>query len=371
MELTKVILYHVVVKLREVFETSFGKTIDRHCVIVKVEDAYGEAGWGEAPVDDAPLYSYETVDTTLYVYKEFFTPVLSKDRVVESPRDIQSKLSIFRGYRMAKAGLEFALWDLYSRRLGKPLYKVLGGIRDRVEPGISIGVIGDLSALIKAVDKYLERGYRRVKVKAKPGWDLEPVKAIRKTFGEIPLMIDANASYTINYASVFKELDKYELLMIEQPLNYDDLYEHSVLQSMIRTPICLDESIKSLSDALTGARIGSMKVINVKPARVGGLHEAKLINDYMKDLGIPIWIGGMLETGIGRGFQVAAATLNNVRYPNDISESSRYYEEELVEPPWTLNSDGTITAPSKPGIGVDVIEERVIKYSKKITEFKL
>lgn len=371
MELTKVVLYHVVVKLREVFETSFGRTIDRHCIIVRIEDSYGETGWGEVPVDDAPLYSYETVDTTLYVYREFFMPVLSKGRVIESPKDVQSKLSIFRGYRMAKAGLEFALWDLYSRSLRKPLYKVLGGVRDRVESGISIGVIGDLSALTKAVDKYLERGYRRVKVKVKPGWDLEPVKAIRKTFGEIPLMIDANASYTISYASIFKELDKYELLMIEQPLHYDDLYEHSVLQSMIKTPICLDESIKGLSDALTGARIGAMRVINVKPARVGGLHEAKLINDYMKELNVPIWIGGMLETGIGRGFQVAAATLDNVKYPNDISESSRYYEEELVEPPWTLNNDGTITVPSKPGIGVDVIEERVAKYSRKIIEFKL
>ncbi len=371
MELKKITFYHVVTRLRESFETSFGKTIDRHCVIIAVEDNEGIVGWGEAPVDDGPWYSYETVDTTLYVYKEFIVPLLMKNPVLEKPVDFQELVRKIRGYRMAKAGIEFALWDLYAKENNMPLYKIIGGVRNRVESGISIGVIGDMNALIKAVDKYLERGYRRVKIKIKPGWDIEPVKMIRKEFGDIPLQVDANAGYTLADKHVFMELDKYDLLMIEQPLFYEDLYEHSILQSLIKTPLCLDESIRSLHDVMAGAKLGSFRIVNVKPARVGGLLETILIHDYTMRHGIPIWIGGMLETGIGRGFQVAAATLPNVKYPNDISESARYYEEELVEPPWTLNKDGTIAVPEKPGIGVEVLEERVKKYSRKILEYRL
>ncbi len=367
----KIRLYHFVARLRESFETSFGKTIDRHCVLVAVEDSSGLIGWGEAPVDDGPWYSYETVDTTLYVYREFIIPLLKKHSGIEHPVEFQDIVSSIRGYRMAKAGIEFALWDLYAKSLGKPLYKLIGGVRDYIVSGVSIGVIGDMDRLIKSVEYYLDRGYRRVKIKIKPGWDVEPVKTIRKLFGDIPLQVDANAAYTLFDKHVFLELDKYGLTMIEQPLSYEDLYEHSILQSMIKTPICLDESIKSLSDAIAGHRLGSYRVINVKPARVGGILETIKIHDYTMMHNIPIWIGGMLETGIGRAFQVAAATLPNVRYPNDISESSRYYEEEIVEPPWTLRSNGTIEVPKKPGIGVEVLEEKIEKYAKRKYEYKL
>lgn len=371
MELKRIVFYHVVTRLRESFETSFGKTVDRHCIIVAVEDTEDVVGWGEAPVDDGPWYSYETVDTTLYVYREFIVPLLRKKHVLNNPCEFIDIVKPIRGYRMAKAGIEFALWDLYAKKKNIPLYKLLGGVRDRVEVGVSIGIIGNMDRLIKAIDKYLERGYRRVKIKIKPGWDIEPVKVIRKIFGDIPLQVDANASYTLKDKHVFQKLDEYNLLMIEQPLSYEDLYEHSILQSMLKTPLCLDESIRSLSDVMAGYKLGSFRIVNVKPARVGGLLETILIHDYTMENNIPIWIGGMLETGIGRGFQVASATLPNVKYPSDISESSRYYEEELVEPPWTLNSDGTISVPGKPGIGVEVLEDRVRKYSKRILEYRI
>ncbi len=371
MELKSIKLYHVVMELKEYFETSFGGTKKRHCVLIAIEDSTGIIGWGEAPVDDGPWYSYETVDTTLYIYREFIIPILMKNPHVNKPEDFVKLVSRIRGYRMAKAGIEFALWDLYAKYLKKPLYRVIGGIRNKILSGVSIGVIGKMNLLLKLIDDYLERGYRRIKIKIAPGWDIEPVKVIRKEYGSIPLQVDANAAYTLDQTSVFKELDKYNLLMIEQPLYYEDLYMHSVLQSMIKTPICLDESIRGLHDVMAGHRLGSFKIINVKPARVGGLLETIKINDYSIENHIPLWIGGMLETGIGRAFQVAAATLPAIKYPNDISESSRYYEEDIVEPPWTLEKDGTIKPLEKPGIGVEVLEDKIEKYSIKQYKYSL
>ena len=370
MEVVKVDVYHVVMRLKTPFETSFGKTVDRHGVIVRVEDSSGVVGWGEAPVEDGPWYSYETVETTLYVYKEFLIPRLLKLGSLEHPKEFLDFVEGVRGYRMAKAGIEMALWDLKAKVEGKPLYKLLGGVRDYVVSGVSIGVIGDEEALLKSVSKFLEEGYRRIKIKIKPGWDVNPVKLIRREFGGIPLQVDANAAYTLEHMEVFKELDNYDLLMIEQPLSYEDLYDHAELQSQIKTPICLDESIKNLHDVKAALRLGSCRVINVKPARVGGLYESKLIHNYTMSKGIPIWVGGMLETGIGRGHLVAIATLPNVKYPCDISGSSRYWEEDVVEPPWILRKDGTIGLPEKPGIGVEVVEERLSKYLRNKLEFR-
>ena len=365
MEVKRIVFYHVVMRLRDQFETSFGKTIDRHCVIVRVDTREGLTGWGEAPVDDGPWYSWETVETTLYVYREFIVPLIRKNPVIDHPRDFIELTRRIRGYRIAKAGLEYALWDLYAKQQKQPLYKVIGGVRDEIESGVSIGVIGDMNWLLKLVGKYLEHGYKRIKVKIAPGWDVEPVKAIRREYGDIPLQVDANASYTLDHIKVFKELDQYNLLMIEQPLHYEDLYEHSILQEMIKTPICLDESIKNIYDAKAGYKLGSYRVINIKPARVGGLLETIEINKFAVENNIPTWIGGMLETGIGRAFQVAAATLSSIKYPNDISESSRYYEEDIVEPPWTFVRKGYLKPRDRPGIGVEVKEDLLEKYTRK------
>ncbi len=369
MEIKRIRVYNLVMKLKSSFETSFGKTINRNCVIFGVEDSSGLIGWGESPVDEGPWYSYETVETTLYVAKDFLIPTLLKTKKINDPKDFVEMTKGVRGYRMAKAGIEMALWDLKAKLEGKPLYKILGGIRNYIESGISIGIIGDEEALLKAVGSFLEEGYKRVKIKIKQGWDLKPIKLIREEFGEIPLQVDANAAYSLEDLHLFKQMDDYNLLMIEQPLSYEDLHDHAELQSKIRTPICLDESIKSIYDAKVALKLGSCKIINIKPSRVGGLNETKLIHDYAMTKGIPVWIGGMLETGIGRSHLIASATLPNVKYPNDIGQSSRYWEEDIIEPPWVLRKDGTIPLNEKPGIGVEVIEERLMKYTKKQLEF--
>ncbi len=371
MLLKKISLYHVVMKLRDVFETSFGKTIDRHCIIIRLEDEEGIVGWGEAPVDDGPWYSYETIYTTLYVYREYIIPLLKKHRDLDSPYMFPEIVKRIRGYRIAKAGIEYALWDLYSKHRGEPLYRVIGGVREEVSIGVSIGVIGDMDKLLKYIGFFLDRGYSRIKIKIAPGWDVLPVKTIRREYGDILLQVDCNAGYCLKDREVFHELDRHGLLMIEQPLHYEDLYEHSILQRELETPICLDESIRNLSDVEAGYRLGSYRIVNVKPARVGGLIETMLINEYAYRNNIPIWIGGMLETGIGRAFQVAAATLSAIKYPSDISESNRYYEEDLVEPPWTMYRKGYLKPSSKPGIGVEVVEDRVMKYSAKTMEYSL
>jgi len=357
-------------KLKTPFETSFAKTVDRHCVLVEVEEEGGEIGWGEIPVDDNPYYHYETVETSLYIVKEFLAPKLLEVDF-SKPADFLNAVSKVRGYMMAKAGLEMALWDLLAKIKNKPLYALLGGVKTKIVSGVSIGIIGNMNSLLKSVSKFLDEGYRRIKIKIKHGWDIEPVKMIRKVFGDIPLHVDANAAYTLENVDIFQELDKYHLLMVEQPLHYEDLAEHAELQLKIKTPICLDESIKGIYDAKAAIKLGSCRIINIKPARVGGIEESMAIHDYALKHGIPVWIGGMLETGIGRGFQVALATLPNIKYPNDISASNRYYEEDIVEPPWTLNNDGTITVPQKPGIGVEVLEEKIEKYSKRTLEIKV
>jgi O-succinylbenzoate synthase len=356
-------LYHVAMKLREEFTTSFGSQSFRHSIIVKVEDKNGEAGWGEVVADQGPWYSYETVETAWHIIRDFIAPsVINKELDISRYIDTVSRI---RGHNMAKAGIEYALWDLKCKIEGIPLYKALGGVRDRVTVGVSIGIQKSIDLLINKISEYLDQGYRRIKIKIKPGWDVEVIKSIRKTFPNILLQADANAAYTLNELKILMELDKYELLMLEQPLHYDDLILHAFLQRRLRTPICLDESIKSVRDVVAAYKLGSCSIINVKPGRVGGLVETKKIHDYTAETGIPIWIGGMLETGIGRAFLIAAATLPNIKYPSDISASSRYWEEDVVEPEWTLNPDGTITAPNKPGIGVEILENKIKRFTVK------
>ncbi len=368
MRISEVKIIHYRAPLREPFTTSFGTMRVRDTVLIMLRDEEGYTGWGEAPVDNGPWYNPETVATAIHVIKDYIVSSL-KDKEIRHPCVLRGILSRIRGHNMAKAGVEFALWDLYAKRLGKPLYKIIGGVRNKVEAGLSIGVIGDMERLLRSVAAGLEKGYRRIKIKIKPGWDVLPVKTIRREYGDIPLQVDANAAYTLHDIPVFKELDKYDLLMIEQPLHYDDLYMHSILQQKIGTPICLDESIENIYDALAGYRLGSYRVINIKPARVGGLCETLAIHWFAHQHDIPVWIGGLLETGIGRAFQIAAATLPNIRYPNDISESSRFYVEEIVEPPWTLSKDGTYIVPEKPGIGVDVREDIIIKHAEKVLSY--
>jgi O-succinylbenzoate synthase len=372
LELRRIVVYEVWMTLRSEFRTSFGATRERPALIVRVEERGGEEGWGEVVAGEGPWYSYETYETAWLILDKYLAPALVRAGRVESPSDAMRLFSRVRGHNMAKAGLEEALWDLEAKLRGLPLWRLIGGVRDRIESGVSIGIQGSLEELVKVVSRYLDEGYKRIKIKIEPGWDVEPVRALRREFPDTPLQVDANAAYTLRDLRVFLELDKYELLMIEQPLHYDDLIDHAELARHLRTPICLDESIRGLRDAVAAFKLGSAHVINIKPGRVGGISESLRIHDFWgRLLGRPLWIGGMLETGVGRGHLVALATLPAVSYPNDISASSRYYDEDIVEPPWELERDGTIAAPSSPGIGREVVVERVERLSRRTREYRV
>ena len=255
---------------------------------------------------------------------------------------------------MAKAGLEAALWDLFAKSKNISLSKMLGGTRDKIDVGVSIGIQSSPAELVKKVEGYLAEGYKRIKIKISPGNDIQFVQALRKEFPDILLQVDANSAYELKHIDLFKQMDDYNLLLIEQPLGYEDIYDHSKLQRELKTPICLDESIHSLDDTRAAIELDSCRVINIKPGRVGGFTESKLIHDYCASKNIPVWCGGMLESGIGRAGNVALASLHNFTLPGDISASKRYYKQDIVEPEFVVNKDGTMDVPTKPGIGVEV-----------------
>lgn len=358
---TKVKLERVELRLIELelaapFETSFGREERKRAVIIALFGD-GAIGWGECVAGDGPWYSYETVETAWHLLREFLLPrVLGKELKAS---ELKAELAPIRGHPMAKAAVEAAFFDLWAKLEGRPLAELFGGERDRVPSGISIGIQEEIPQLLEEVARRLEEGYPRVKLKIKPGWDLEVVEAVRREFPKLKLQVDANSAYTLEDRWLFAELDRFELLLIEQPLDYDDLVDHAQLQRELRTPICLDESITSLAAARAALELGSCQVINIKPGRVGGPSQAIAIHELCRAKGIPVWCGGMLETGIGRAHNLALASLPGFTLPNDISASSRYFPEDLIEPEIELNPDGTITVPRGPGIGVEVVKERL------------
>ncbi len=349
--------------LKSEFTTSFGSTRLRPAILVRVEEEGGEEGWGEIVAGEGPWYSHETVWTAWHVLRDYIVRLMPREA---DPEAFNRSVSGIRGHNMAKAGVEMALWDLRARLESKPLWRLLGGVRSRVPVGVSVGIQASIEELLRVVAGYLEQGYRRVKLKIKPGWDLEPVEAVRREYPDLALQVDANAAYSFLDAPRLAALDDYGLLMIEQPFHYEDLVWHADFQSMVSTPICLDESITGPHRAMEALRLDAARVINVKPGRVGGIQASLEIHGkWSLWAGRPIWIGGMLETGIGRGHLVALATLPGVRYPSDISASDRYYEEDIVDEPWTLNPDSTISARERPGIGVDPDWGRIEKYARR------
>ncbi|ABL77673.1 o-succinylbenzoate synthase [Thermofilum pendens] len=362
MEIRKLELFYLEMKLKEEFRTSFGSVSTRPVVLVRVEEKGGEEGWGELVADRGPWYSYETYETSSLVIRKFIAPSLV-GRDIEEVEDFHRLVASIRGYPMAKTAVEEALLDLEARMEGRSVSEVLGGSRQEIEAGVSIGIKASVEELLREVRRRLEEGYQRIKVKIKPGYDVEVVKRIREEFGDIRLQVDANGAYSLRDIGVFRELDRFNLLMLEQPLAYDDLYEHSVLSRKISTPVCLDESIRSLHDLVVASILGSAEVVNVKPARVGGVLKAKSILEVAAKLGWGAWVGGMLETGIGRAFLVALASLPFVNYPNDISASNRYWDEDIVEPPWEITPRGTIAVPRRRGLGVEVKRELVDRLS--------
>ncbi len=370
LELRRIELYEIWVKLREEFETSFGKTIERPAILIRVEEKSGEEGWGECVAGEGPWYSYETWETAWHILNEFIVPkVLEKGDIdIDGYENLVSKI---RGHNMAKASLEMSLWDLEAKLRGIPLWRLLGGKNRHISSGVSIGIQKSVDELIKKVGDFLEKGYRRIKIKIRPGYDLGPISRIRDEYGyDLPLQVDANSAYRIEDLDVFRKIDNYALLMIEQPLHYKDLVDHAELARHIKTPICLDESIEDVNDARKAYYLGSAMIINIKPGRVGGLKETLKIHDFWYSVANrPVWIGGMLETGIGRGHLVAAATLPGVKYPSDISASDKYFEKDIVEPEWVLNKDSTITAPERPGIGVEVLFDEIKKGVRRSKVF--
>ncbi len=341
------------------FETSFGRTTRRRILIVRVFEKSGASGYGECVAAEGPFYNHETVDTAWLITAKYIGPLLTKARV-ETAEQVNAALGPIRGNQMAKAGVEAAVWDLEAKIAGRPLWQHLGGVRDEINCGVSIGLQETTEALVDKVAHELDCGYQRIKIKIKPGRDVQLVEAIRARFPDITLSVDANSAYSLNgHLSVVKQLDEYDLLMIEQPLAPGDLVDHAKLQGAIKTPICLDESIVSLADTRHALELGSCRIINIKLGRVGGHTEVRLIQAYASEHGIPVWCGGMLEAGIGRAHNIALSTLPGFTLPGDVSASGRYWDEDIIEPPVTVSPQGTIKAPTAPGIGYEVNEARI------------
>ncbi len=368
MLIEKIQLHHIKMELVSPFTTSMGTEYDEEHIIVKV-DSEGVTGWGESVAEGTPFYSYETVQTAWHILQDFLIPsILGKN--IKSIDEAINNYAKVRGHMMAKAGLEAALWDVFAKSKNISLSKILGGTRDRVDVGVSIGIQSSESELIEKVSDYLKEGYKRIKIKISPGNDVKFIKSLRKEFPDILLQVDANSAYKLEDVKLFKEMDEYNLLLIEQPLGFADIYDHSKLQREIKTPICLDESIHSLDDTQAAIELDSCRVINIKPGRVGGFTESKLIHDYCSSKNIPVWHGGMLESGIGRAGNVALASLPNFTLPGDISASKRYYKDDIVEPEFLVNPDGTMDVTTKPGIGVEVNIKKLEKVTLEKKSFE-
>jgi O-succinylbenzoate synthase len=354
-------LREITLTLKEPFQISSGTASERRILLVELEGSDGLVGWGECTAGELPNYGPETIDTAWHAIREWVAPrVLGQD--FAGPEEIHPALDAnFRGHNMAKAAIEMGAWELAARSEGIPLAKKLGGTRDRIRVGISLGIQKSPQALVEKARAALERGYRKVKIKIKPGADVDYLRAVRDALGsEAPLMADANNAYTLETAESLLPLDELGLMMIEQPLAWDDLLRHAELQKRMKTPICLDESITSVDRAADMIALGSGRIVNIKPGRVGGFRQSIAIHDLCAAHGIPVWCGGMLESGVGRAHNVALASLPNFTIPGDVSPSERYWEEDIVIPEWTMDREGWIDVPiDQTGMGVRVDRDRL------------
>ena len=332
------------------FRTSFGEESLKRAILVGVE-AGGAQGWGECAASEEPRYSEEWLDGAWAMLRDFLAPSLIRAGSVRDPDEVGERLRWVRGHRMAKASLEAAVLDAWLRSRGQGLASFLGSVRERVPCGVSVGIAPSVEALLEEIQGYLARGYQRVKLKIEPGRDVDVVSKVRKVLPTTPLSVDANAAYRLENLSVFQALDELGLVMIEQPLHHEDLADHVRLQEQLETPVCLDESIRSAHDAAIAIQLRACRIINIKPGRVGGVLEAKRLHDVAVEAGVPVWIGGMLETGVGRAANVALAALPGVTMPGDTSASERYFKEDITEP-FVVDPHGTMAVPKGPGIGV-------------------
>jgi O-succinylbenzoate synthase len=363
MRVRKITLREIHLPLIAPFQTSFGTSTLRRIPLIEV-DVDGVIGWGECTAGEDPYYSYETVETAWHIIRDFLWPML-KGREFSSASEIHGIISHVRGHNMAKAAVETAIWDAEAKHKNLPLAKLLGGTREEISSGVSIGIQPSIEALIAKVEKELAAGYQRIKIKIMPGSDIEPARALRARFPRIRLMVDANSAYTLADAPLLKKLDDFFLIMIEQPLGHDDIYSHAALQRQLDTPICLDECIHDYEHARAAIEIGACKIINVKLGRVGGHTSARQIHDLCQSKSVPVWCGGMLESGIGRGHNIAMSTLPNFTLPGDVSASKRYWAEDIIEPEVEVSARGTIRVPTAPGIGYTPRIDRIESLTKR------
>ncbi|MBA4071147.1 MAG: o-succinylbenzoate synthase [Gemmatimonas sp.] len=358
--LDQITLREIHLPLREPFRISSGTVSQRRICLLELHDASGAVAWSECVAGEWPNYSSETIDTAWLAIEAYVAPRVLGVRF-DAPGAVHAVLERdFRGHQMAKAAVEMGIWGVAAAQEGVPLAQLIGGVRDRIAVGISLGIQPSPQALVDRASAAFAEGYHKVKIKIGPGHDIDFVRAAREALPSAELMADANNAYTLADAAVLAELDELNLMMIEQPLAHDDLVRHAQLQRSLRTALCLDESITSLERAQDMVTLGAGRIINIKPGRVGGFTPSLAIHDYCQQQGIPVWCGGMLESGIGRAYNVALASLPNFTLPGDLSPSRRYWEQDIVTPEWTMAPDGTMAVPlDRPGIGVDVDTARV------------
>ena len=356
LQLERVELREIELPLKAPFETSFGRFTRRRILVVKAFDRRGMAGYGECVAPEGPFFNHETIDTAWLITTKYIAPLLEAARI-RCAAQVRRALAPIRENRMAKAGIEAAIWDLEAKIAEQPLWRYIGGTRAEIACGVSIGLQDSTEALLAKVSREIEAGYQRIKIKIKPGKDALPVEAVRRRFPNITLSVDANCAYSLDTdGPLFSRLDDVGLLMIEQPLAPGDLVDHARLQRGLKTSICLDESIVSSANARHAHELGACRIINIKLGRVGGYSEAKEIQAFGEAHGMPVWCGGMLEAGIGRAHNIALSTLSGFTLPGDVSASERYWEEDIIEPPVSVSRAGTITAPAGSGIGFEVNE---------------
>ncbi|TXL64533.1 o-succinylbenzoate synthase [Cerasibacillus terrae] len=365
----KIILHRLHMRLNNPFTTSFGTMQDKDFFIIEVIDQDGHQGFGESAAFSAPWYTEETVETTLHMLRDFLIPLIQKHDF-KHPQELTKIFQAVKRNNMAKAAIEGALWDLYAKQQNISLAKALGGEKETIDVGISIGIQPSIQKLLQSIDNALQQGFKRIKLKIKPDQDIELLKEVRTEFPTTPIMADANSAYTLDDINLLRELDQFNLMMIEQPLAHDDIVDHAKLQQHIQTPICLDESIHSFQDVKKAIELGSCQIINVKSSRVGGLTESVRIHDYCKEHHIPIWCGGMLEAGIGRAHNIALTSLANFTLPGDTAGSSHYWQRDIIQPEVTVEN-GTIQVPTKPGIGYEIDREALQYYTVEQQIFTL
>jgi len=357
MKIDQVELREIQMPLISFFETSFGRTTVRRIILVRVF-SQGTIGYGEATSPEEPYYNHESTGTAWHVLKDFIIPKILRSNIGK-PDDVAPLLKPIRGHNMAKASVECAIWDLYARQVQKPLHQVIGGRRRLINCGVSLGIQDTVAELLKKIERELKAGYQRIKIKIKPGWDVEVVKQIRRQFPDIVLMCDANSAYTLKDLDLLRQLDEFRLLMIEQPLAWNDILDHIKLQRVLQTPVCLDESILDSEDARKAIEAGACKIVNIKLGRVGGHAESRKVHDVCEAHSIPVWCGGMLESGIGRAHNIALSSLQNFLLPGDVSASKRYFQRDLIDPEVEVDSQGRISVPDEAGIGFQPNLQRI------------